>query len=116
MQYTRGKAGPVSRMTIEVSTAEITENGSNSRAMGGGVATLAGGRLKALEFTIQGRNLDAARAGLCAGGVLDVDARWTGGTAIAIKKVHGVTAGTGATPVAIARRSRVRARAETLFR
>ena len=116
MQYTRGRAGPVSRMTIEVSTVDVTEAGTNSRASGGGVATMAGGRLKAVEFNIQGKHLEAARAALSVGGVIDADVRWTGGTAVTIKKVHGVTAGTGGTPVATARAAGARAQAEALFR
>lgn len=93
MQYTRGKAGPVSRMRIEVSTADVTDAGTNSRAAGGGVAEMARGRLKAVEFVVQGRHVEAARAALRPGGVIDADVRWTGGTAVTIVKVHGAEAG-----------------------
>jgi hypothetical protein len=116
MNYTRGKAGPVSRMRIEVSTVEITEAGANSRASGGGVATMAGGRLKAVEFNIQGKHVDAARPSLVPGGVLDVDVRWTGGTAITVKKVHGAETGTPAAPVAAARRAGLDAQVRAAFR
>lgn len=89
--YTRGRAGPVSRMKLEVSDVEIVDAGTNSRAGGGGVAEMARGRLKAVEFRIQGRHVQDARPYLAKGGTIDVDVRWTGGTAVTIVKVHGGT-------------------------
>ena len=98
MQYTRGKAGPVSRMRIEVSTADVTDAGPNSRVSGGGVAEMARGRLKAIEFVAQGKHVEAARAALRPGGVIEADVRWTGGTAVTIVKVHSAEAGAASLP------------------
>lgn len=107
VKYTKGRAGPVSRLQIEISTVDITEAGPNSRASGGGIATMAGGRLKAVEFNIQGKHVDAARDNLVPGDTIDVDVRWTGGTAITVKKVHGGTPGERVAQAAMAHRAGV---------
>ena len=76
---------------------------------------MAGGRLKAVEFNIQGKHVDAARASLVPGATLDVDVRWTGGTAVTIKKVHGAEAGTGVAPVAMSRQAKIDAQVRAVF-
>jgi hypothetical protein len=115
MNYTRGKAGPVSRMTIEVSDVDISENGANSSAGGGGVAEMARGRLKAVEFRIQGKHLASARPYLAKGGTLDVDVRWTGGTAVTIVKVHGGRQPAEDPQLASAMRSTIQDQVQALF-
>lgn len=93
INYSRGRKGPESRMQLDVNFVDHVEAGPNSRANGGGVATMAGGRQKAVEFFVQGRHHKAARAYLVAGGTIDATVRWTGGTAVTITQVHG-----GSTP------------------
>jgi len=92
MNYNKGRKGPESRMQIDVGYVDIVEAGPNSRANGGGVATMAGGRQKAIEFFVQGRHLKAARDHLAVGGTIDATVRWTGGTAVTITQVHGGSA------------------------
>jgi len=89
MIYSKGKAGPVSRMTIEVGDVDITEDGANSRCGGDGIAEMARGKVKGVSFRVQGRKFEAARPWLVRGAKLDVDVRWTGGSAVTIVTVHG---------------------------
>lgn len=86
--YTKGKAGPVSRMRLEITDVVHIDDGAASRARGEGVAELARGRLKGVTFLVQGRNHAAARDLLVRGAFVDVTARWTGGTAITIVETH----------------------------
>lgn len=89
INYSRGRKGPESRMLLGINHVDHVEAGPNSRANGGGVATMAGGRQKAVEFFVQGRHHKAARVYLAPGGTIDATVRWTGGTAVTITAVHG---------------------------
>lgn len=88
MKYTKGKAGPVSRMQLEIREVLHMGEGANSRAKGDGIATMAGGRIKGVSFLVQGKNHAAVRDLLVPGGMVDVSVRWTGGTAVTIVEAH----------------------------
>lgn len=87
-QYTKGRAGPVSRLTLEIRDVINIEDGPNSRARGDGVATMAGGKIRGVSFLVQGGNHAAVRDRMVQGETLDVSVRWTGGSAVTIIEYH----------------------------
>lgn len=88
MKYTKGKAGPTSRMTLEITYFMSINDGPNSRARGEGIAILSGGRKRGVNFLVQGGNFTKNSDLIKPGAVLDVTVRWTGGSAVTIIETH----------------------------
>lgn len=88
MKYTKGKAGPVSRMKLEIANVHHFDEGSTqSRARGDGIATMAKG-VKGVSFLIQGKHHRALRASLVEGGIIDVTVRWTARDEVTVTETH----------------------------
>lgn len=89
MKYTRGKAGPVSRMLLEVSSIHHFDQGApNGRTRGDGVATMKSG-VKAVSFLAQGKHHKALlAAGARVGETVDITVRWTARDEVTVVEVH----------------------------
>lgn len=89
MKYTKGKAGPVSRMLLEVSSVHHFDQGApNGRSRGDGVATMRSG-VKSVSFLAQGKHHKALiEAGIAVGATVDVTVRWTARDEVTVTEVH----------------------------
>lgn len=89
MHYTRGKAGPTSRMQLDISSINHFDTGlPNGRSRGDGIATLKSGP-RAVSFLAQGKHHKALlAAGAAIGKTVDVTVRWTARDEVTIVGVH----------------------------
>lgn len=89
MKYTRGKAGPVSRMLIEVGNVHhFDKDAPNGRSRGDGIATMKSG-IKAVSFLAQGKHHKALLAeDIAVGKTIDVTVRWTARDEVTVTEVH----------------------------
>lgn len=88
MQYTKGKAGPISRMIIDINMVHHFDDGTpKARARGTGIAQLARTR-KGVSFLIQGKHHRALRDELQEGSSIDVTVRWTARDEVTIVETH----------------------------
>ena len=89
MKYTKGKAGPISRMQIEITMVHhFSEGTPQSRARGQGLARMAGGKIKGVTFLAQGRHHLALRERLVEGEAIDVTVRWTARDEVTVIETH----------------------------
>lgn len=90
MIYTKGKAGPVSRMTIDIHHIHHFDEGMpNARARGDGIARLAKSD-RGVSFLIQGKHHRALRDQLEIGGQIDVTVRWTARDEVTVTQTHQI--------------------------
>lgn len=90
MKYTKGQAGPISRLRLEIGRVHhFDEGGAQARARGDGIATMARG-VKGVSFLIQGKHHRALREALVVGGTVDVTVRWTARDEVTIIETHTV--------------------------
>jgi len=89
MKYTRGKAGPTSRMQLELTSINHFDMGlPNGRSRGDGVATMKSG-VKAVSFLAQGKHHKALlAAGARVGETVDITVRWTARDEVTVVEVH----------------------------
>lgn len=89
MKYTKGQAGPVSRMHLEIiQIHHFDEDGPQSRARGQGMATLARGKLKGVSFLAQGRHQKRLKAALETSTTVELTVRWTARDEVTVMEVH----------------------------